>query len=183
MARPDEQRLQDFSIRRATSSDLPVLGRLGATLVRLHHQFDRARFMAPLPEIEQGYAWFLGTQLQEDEVVIFVAEVARASGDVPTEIVGYVYAGLEPQSWKELREAAGFIHDVVVDPGARRQGVATLLLEAAAAWLEAQGAPRVMLWTAEENPAAQRLFARLGFRRTMIEMTREAKGGASDQGS
>jgi hypothetical protein len=33
--------------------------------------------------------------------------------------------------------------------------------------------PRVMLWTAEKNDYAQRLFARLGFRRTMIEMTRE----------
>jgi len=29
------------------------------------------------------------------------------------------------------------------------------------------------LWTAEQNSAAQRLFSRLGFRRTMIEMTRE----------
>jgi hypothetical protein len=30
-----------------------------------------------------------------------------------------------------------------------------------------------MLWTAEQNPAAQNLFSQLGFRRTMIEMTRE----------
>jgi RimJ/RimL family protein N-acetyltransferase len=33
--------------------------------------------------------------------------------------------------------------------------------------------PRVILWTAEKNDAAQQLFARAGFRRTMIEMTRE----------
>jgi hypothetical protein len=33
-----------------------------------------------------------------------------------------------------------------------------------------------MLWTAEQNPVAQQLFARLGFRRTMIEMTRERAG-------
>jgi ribosomal protein S18 acetylase RimI-like enzyme len=30
-----------------------------------------------------------------------------------------------------------------------------------------------VLWTAEKNDPAQRLFTRLGFRRTMIEMTRE----------
>jgi GNAT superfamily N-acetyltransferase len=82
-------------------------------------------------------------------------------------------AGLEPRSWKELRDAAGFIQDVVVDPGARRSGAATLLLEAAIAWLRGRGVPRVMLWTAEQNADAQRLFAKLGFRRTMIEMTRE----------
>jgi len=41
------------------------------------------------------------------------------------------------------------------------------------AWLEARGAPRVVLSTAAGNEAAQRLFAGAGFRRTMVEMTRE----------
>jgi ribosomal protein S18 acetylase RimI-like enzyme len=87
-----------------------------------------------------------------------------------------VYAGLEPESWKELRAPAGFVHDLVVDESARRSGIGTRLAEEAARWLESKGAPRVMLWTAEKNPNAQRLFERLGFRRTMIEMTREAGG-------
>jgi GNAT superfamily N-acetyltransferase len=90
-------------------------------------------------------------------------------------VVGYVYAGIEPQSWKELRDAAGFIHDVVVEPGVRGHGIATRLVEAAAEWLEARGAPRIMLWTADQNATARRLFARLGFRATMIEMTRERR--------
>jgi GNAT superfamily N-acetyltransferase len=88
-------------------------------------------------------------------------------------VIGYVYAGIEPQSWKELRESAGFIHDVVVAPEAQRTGVASALVESACEWLRSIGAPRVMLWTAEKNDSAQRLFTRLGFRRTMIEMTRE----------
>jgi GNAT superfamily N-acetyltransferase len=98
--------------------------------------------------------------------VVFVAERDGA-------VVGYVYAGLEPTSWKELRDMAGFIHDVVIEDSSRRLGIATLLVEAATEWLRAHGAPRVLLWTAERNPAAQELFHRLGFRRTMIEMTRE----------
>jgi GNAT superfamily N-acetyltransferase len=155
-------------IRPARKGDLSDLGRLGASLVRVHHGFDADRFMAPLDDIEAGYAWFLGTQLEEADVVIYVAESAGR-------IIGYVYAGLEPQSWKELRDPAGFVHDVVVDESVRRQGIATRLVEEAAAWLEAHGAPRVMLWTAERNPSAQRLFERLGFRRTMIEMTRERR--------
>lgn len=158
----------ETTIRPAQPRDLPTLGRLGAHLVRQHHAFDPARFMAPVDDIEGGYQWFLGTQLEEPDVVILVAEQAA--------VVGYVYAGLEPQSWKELRDPAGFIHDVVVEEGSRGQGIGARLVEEAARWLEEHGAPRVMLWTAEKNPGAQRLFERAGFRRTMIEMTRERRG-------
>jgi ribosomal protein S18 acetylase RimI-like enzyme len=65
------------------------------------------------------------------------------------------------------------LHDIVVDPDHRREGVGRLLLDATLAWLDARGAPRIVLSTAERNEAAQRLFAAAGFRRTMIEMTRE----------
>jgi len=122
--------------------------------------------MDPGTDAADGYAWFLGRQLKDDDVVIFVAEQDG-------EVIGYVYAGLEPISWKELRDACGFVHDVVVDERGRRHGVATLLIEKAVEWLHERGAPRVILWTAEKNAGAQRLFVKLGFRRTMIEMTRE----------
>jgi ribosomal protein S18 acetylase RimI-like enzyme len=156
-------------VRRAVKPDLPALGRLGAELMRVHFAFDPRRFMDPGADAESGYAWFLGTQLNDQDVAIFVAELDDIA-------VGYVYAGLEPQSWKELREAAGFVHDVVVSDDARRAGVATMLMEEAVNWLRSRAAPRVILWTAEPNDAAQRLFARLGFRRTMVEMTRELHG-------
>jgi len=157
---------RNVTIRRAGEQDLEAVGRLGARLLRDHHEFDPLRFMAPRGTTEEGYAWFLGTQLQRVDAVVFVAE---RDGQV----VGYVYAGIEPQSWKELREEAGFIHDVYVDSDARRCGVATALLEAAAAWLAGRGMPRIVLWTAAPNDAARRLFERLGFRHTMSEMTRE----------
>jgi ribosomal protein S18 acetylase RimI-like enzyme len=158
--------MDDTIIRPATEQDLPTLGRLGALLLRTHYEFDQQRFMAPGPNVEEGYAWFLGSQLERDDVVIFVAERAGTA-------VGYVYAGLEPQSWKELREAAGFIHDVAVEKSSRQTGVATALIDAAVEWLRSRGAPRIVLWTAEKNVDAARLFSRLGFRKTMIEMTRE----------
>jgi len=156
----------DVRIRPATDADVPALGRLGASLLRLHYAFDMQRFMAPRGNPEEGYGWFLASQLREAEAVVFVAERGGA-------VAGYVYAGLEPHSWKELREAAGFIHDVVVEDAHRGAGIASALIDVASEWLKAHGAPRVMLWTAERNHAAQRLFEQAGFRRTMIEMTRE----------
>jgi ribosomal protein S18 acetylase RimI-like enzyme len=156
----------DVVVRLATRADTPALGRLGAMLMRLHHAFDPLRFLPPGDTPEDGYAWFLASQISQDDVVVLVAE--RAS-----QIVGYVYAGIEPLSWKELRDEAGFIHDIVVDEHARRTGVAGLLLDAAIAWLRGRDVARVVLWTAEPNVAAQKLFAAHGFRRTMVEMTKE----------
>ena len=153
-------------IRRATEDDAPALGRLGALLLRAHHTFDPQRFMAPGRNPEAGYGSFLVSQLGDEDVAVFVAEKDG-------EVIGYVYAGLEPRSWKELRDACGFIRDVAVVEHGRRTGAATALIDAAVDWLRSRGAPRVVLWTADRNSAAQALFDRLGFRRTMIEMTRE----------
>ena len=122
--------------------------------------------MEPGTHPEAGYARFLGSQLDRPDVAIFVAEDQE-------EVVGYVYAGIEPISWKELRDKCGYVHDLVVDDTHRRRGLGTALMQAALAWMTERGLPRVVLWTAQPNETAQRLFDRLGFRRTMIEMTKE----------
>jgi ribosomal protein S18 acetylase RimI-like enzyme len=153
-------------IRAASPADLPAIGRLGALLVRLHHDFDPQRFIAATPRTEHGYASFLGTQLEEPDIVILVAEQNGA-------VVGYTYAGVEGVDYMALRGPAGVAYDLVVDPAHRGQGIGQLLLDATLAELKSRGAPRVMLSVADGNDAAQRLFARAGFRRTMVEMTRE----------
>jgi ribosomal protein S18 acetylase RimI-like enzyme len=158
-------------IRPAVRADLPAVGRLGALLVRVHYDFDHQRFIEPTPNTEHGYAAFLGTQLDEPNVIILVAQ---RDG----EVIGYTYAGVEAHDYMALRGPAGVLYDIVVDPGQRSQGLGRMLLDTTIAALQARGAPRVVLSTAERNEAAQRLFARAGFRRTMIEMTRELDGGA-----
>ena len=157
-----------FTIRPSVATDAQVLGRLGAMLLRDHYAFDQKRFIAPGDSPEEGYAWFLNSQRRARDAVVLVAELNDTKA-----VVGYVYAALEPMSWKDLRGAAGFIHDIAVEPSARRRGIAKALMNAAMEWLREHGAPRVLLGTAEQNVEAQRLFASLGFRRTMIEMTRE----------
>lgn len=153
-------------IRRAESRDLESLGRLGAMLMRVHYAFDRQRFLAPGAGAESGYASFLGSLLDSPDDQIFVAEQDGV-------ITGYVWAALEPLSWKELRGPAGFIHDIAVAEEARRAGIAKTLMEAAIAWLRERRAPRVILWTAAPNESARALFRRFGFRDTMTEMTME----------
>lgn len=160
------------NIRPAAPADLAAIGRLGALLVRMHYDFDPARFIAATPQTERRYGSFIGTQLEEPNALILVAVHHR-------EVIGYAYAGVEGYDYMSLRGPAGVLHDIVVDPGHRGRGVGRMLLDAALAALKTRGAPRVVLSTAEGNDSAQRLFARAGFRRTMLEMTRELDGNAS----
>jgi ribosomal protein S18 acetylase RimI-like enzyme len=154
------------TVRPAAPADLPTVGRLGALLVRLHHDFDPERFLPATARTERAYASFLGTQLEEPTVVVLVAE---RDG----EVLGYTYAGVEGHDYMSLRGPAGVLYDIVVDPRHRGHGIGRMLLDATLAALTARGAPRAVLSTAERNEPAQRLFARAGFRRTMVEMTRE----------
>jgi ribosomal protein S18 acetylase RimI-like enzyme len=93
------------------------------------------------------------------------------------EVVGFTYAGIEGYDYMSLRGPAGILYDIIVDPRARGRGIGRRLLDATLALLRSRGRPRVVLSTAEANVTAQKLFARAGFRRTMIEMTLELEDG------
>ncbi len=151
-------------VRRATPADLLKIGRLGALLIKVHYDFDPQRFLAAKPETSAGYASFLSAQLGAPDKAILVAD---DNGDV----IGYTYAAIEGYDYMSLRGPAGILHDIIVDPEHRGRGVGRLLLDAALEFFRSRGVPRVVLSTAERNEAAQRLFARMGFRQTMIEMT------------
>lgn len=145
---------------------MPAVGVLGALLVRTHHDFDPQRFLAAPPQTENAYASFLGKKLTDPDIVVLVA-------DQDGKVVGYTYAGVEGTDYMSLRGPAGVLYDIVVDPAYRRQGIGRMLVDATLDALKSRGAPRVVLSTAEKNVAGQHLFDHAGFRRTMIEMTRE----------
>ncbi len=155
----------ELVVRSCEPGDLEPVARLAARLVREHHAMDPARFFI-FDRIEEGYASYLGDELKKKRAVVVVATLGDS-------IVGYAYGRIEPRDWNALRERCGVLHDIYVDESARRQGVAARLVEEVVRRLTSLGAPRVILMTAVENVVAQRLFRRLGFRATMLEMTRE----------
>jgi hypothetical protein len=110
--------LPAVSIRAATPADLEAMGRLGALLVRMHHDLDPDRFIAATPQTEHAYGSFLGTRLEEPNIIILVAE---RDG----EVVGYTYAGVEGKDYMSLRGPAGVLYDIVPPgPPLPRAGVA-----------------------------------------------------------
>ncbi|MEO7748954.1 MAG: GNAT family N-acetyltransferase [Sphingomicrobium sp.] len=161
-----------IKIRPAHASDRDAVGRLGAMLVAEHHDFDAARFIAPVPDMAARYGQFLIDRQQQPGMVVVVAERESA-------VVGYAFAGMEGDDFMALRGPAGVIYDLVVDPGHQRQGIGSALMTAVLDELTALGAPRAILFTADKNDVAQAIFTATGFRRTMIEMTREL--GAEDR--
>jgi len=128
---------------------------------------DPARFFI-FDNIEEGYAAYLGGELRKKQSLVLVAQLEDR-------IIGYAYGRMEPRDWNSLRERCGYIHDLYVDENERSRGVGTSLMEEMVRRLSSLGAPRVILTTATQNITAHRVFERLGFRTTMLEMTKECE--------
>jgi ribosomal protein S18 acetylase RimI-like enzyme len=152
-------------VRDAREDDLDDVSKLAARLVRLHHAFDPQRFFLQEP-VEEGYRWWLGRELSNESAIVLVATLDER-------VAGYLYATIESRDWNLLLDKHAGLHDIYVDDALRAKGVGEALMRAAIERFEDRGVPRVVLMSATKNEAAQRLFARVGFRPTMVEMTRE----------
>jgi ribosomal protein S18 acetylase RimI-like enzyme len=165
--------MTDVSIRAAVPEDAEQLGRLAFQLVQLHHEWDPLRFIKLDDPNAPRYGWYLSSRGGDKDTVVLVATVPEPAADGRDKIIGYTYARMEPKDWNDLLDPYGALHDIFVDGTSRRKGVARKLALATFDELAKLGAPRVVLKTAAKNEAAQKFFATLGFRDTMIEMTRE----------
>ena len=154
-----------IEIELATERDLPQIAALAGLLVRQHYAFDAQRFLF-VDNPEEGYAWWFGKELRNTQALILCAKLDG-------QIVGYAYARQEPRDWNALLDAHAALHDILVADSARRRGIGKLLLQRVLADMKQRGSPRVVLHTAVQNHAAQKLFAAMGFRQTMLEMTCE----------
>jgi GNAT superfamily N-acetyltransferase len=130
---------------------------------------DPARFFT-VPDLEAGYAWWLGKERKNRKAVVLAAVRRRGGRET---VIGYAYGRLEPRDWNSLREACGMGIDVIVEPRHRGAKLGTRLVEALAAALGSRGAPSMVIEVAARNPRAQRAFAGMGFRPTMVELVRE----------
>jgi ribosomal protein S18 acetylase RimI-like enzyme len=160
----ESQPTPELVVRRALPEDLDGAALLAARLVHMHHEVDPGRFFLP-PDVERGYgAWFRQEHGRREAVIVVAVR--------GPEVVGYSYGTLEGRDWNLLLDRHGAIHDIYVADSERKRGTGRRLLDAITGELEALGAPRLVLSTMVSNTAAQRLFASVGFRSTMLEMTR-----------
>ncbi len=160
-----------MKVRRAKKEDLHAVGKLALGLVQLHESFDGDRFMH-LPNADTGYERFLTREIENPKACVLVLTQDEGAQE---QVVGYTYSTMEERDDNALLDACAKLHDIFVTDEVRGKGGGELLLQRTLSELEQMGAPRVLLLASVKNETAQRLFARAGFRPTMIEMTRTSK--------
>src|SRR5262245_65684644 len=102
-----------MTIRPAAATDWPRIGELSELLVAAHHEYDPSRFIPVSMLPADVYASRVRDEIARGHGTVLVAEIEGR-------IAGYVFAGVEPDSWKELRREAGYVHDLVVDDAHRQ---------------------------------------------------------------
>jgi ribosomal protein S18 acetylase RimI-like enzyme len=152
-------------IRPATVADVPAVLPMVRAICALHESWDASRY-GMLPDVVDRYARWLPARAVDPRSVFLVAE-ARAA------LAGFLIGTVEQNIPIYRVREYGFIHDVWVEPGHRRSGVARALVDEAVRRFKAMGVIQVRLETAAANDDARRLFEQAGFRLGAMDMLRD----------
>ena len=136
-----------FSIRQVTLLDIDVLAPL----------FDGYRqFYGQPADLARAHG-FLAERIHQRESLILLARDEHGEGLGFTQLYPLFSSVRTVRTW--------LLNDLFVTPSARRQGVASALLGAAADHARALGAASLSLSTALDNVPAQALYEALGWQR------------------
>jgi ribosomal protein S18 acetylase RimI-like enzyme len=138
--------MSSVSIIPAEQHHLPVLVPLFAAYRQFYKQSSDAA----------GAREFLQERIKRQESVVFLAMDAE-------EAVGFVQLYLSFDS--VTMRSVWILYDLFVAPAARKRGVATLLMERARQFAIETKSKGLILETAVDNVAAQKLYERLGWKR------------------
>lgn len=157
-------------VRPASAADVPAVLPMVRALCALHEAWDVERY-GMLDDVVARYERWLPQRAVDARSVFLVAEGITGGMPVPPGplsgfLVGSVEASIPIYRVREF----GFIHDVWVEPAARKNGVARALVEEALWRFSRMGVEQVRLETAAANDAARALFASCGFRVGTVDM-------------
>ena len=145
--------MPDIIIRPAEALDLPAVITLWRELQDINASYD------PRLTLNSGAeAWFLGYlqgNLSNPNMAIYVAE---AEGRV----VGYTF-GQIMQRPTLVSGDCGYIADVCVRDGWRRQGTGRQLHSRLRAWFTGRGVTAVEVQVVRANPASQAFWRKMGY--------------------
>lgn len=141
-----------MTLRHAQLSDLQALAQL----------FDQYRSFYQQPSDLSVAQAFIEQRLQRGDSQILVVEQQQT-------LVGFCQ--LYPSFCSISAQSMYILSDLFVEPGARRQGHARLLLQTAADFAQREGRKLLELTTAKTNLQAQALYESLGWQRDAVYYT------------
>jgi RimJ/RimL family protein N-acetyltransferase len=151
-----------ITIRPAIAADTESILPMVQQICAMHSALDPTKY-AFLPDIIDRYRRWLPVRAADPRSVLLVAHDALG-------LVGFLVGSVEPEIPIYHISEYGFIHDLWIEPRARRMGVGTALARQALADFKTIGVSQVRLDTANANQSARRLFAGCGFRPSATEM-------------
>ncbi len=133
-------------IRRGTREDLRYLPRILMEAYQGIEEYGEKDIESARKYIEELY--------EEDPECFFVAENDG-------EIVGFIFCN---RFWYSKFEhgKVGAIHEIVVVPAHRHEGIGKMLIEKA---MEELNSSKIELWVGEKNESAIKFYEKLGFKR------------------
>lgn len=153
-------------IRPATAADVPDVLPMVRRLCDLHAQHDPERFQVR-PDVIDRYAKWLPERASDPRSVFLVAEHPSVPG-----LAGFTVGTVEPEVPIFWIPECGWIHDIWIDPAARRGGLARALVRESCERFAALGVKQVRLHTGTFNEVARTVFEAEGFRPCIVEMLR-----------
>ena len=149
-----------IEIREARPEEFAEAGRVTANAYR--------EFVRPGSDWDEYLERIADVGERASRTVILVAlEGARLLGSLTLELDGRVSVGHDRE---QLGPDEAHVRMLGVDPGARRRGIARLLMAETEARAHAAGRTRITLHTTQRMLAAQRLYEGLGFERHAHEV-------------
>ncbi len=143
----------EISIRQARPEDIPTLVSFRREMFLDMQVTSSERLEASL----EPFGRWLAEQMQAGEAQGFLAQGPR--GPVGSAL-GWIYQWYPSPMYPENRKV-GYLFNVFVAEGFRRQGLARRLVEDCIEWLRRAGARKITLHTSEKG---RTLYASLGFK-------------------
>ncbi len=167
-----EKSVQPALISPATAADVQNVSELCLLVERQHEVYSPLRW-GLRPDISERYPKWLGRIISDPQWLVLCARVSAADG-APPQFAGTLVANLMDEIPIYVCPRYAFIHEIAVLPAFRRRGIAADLLKEVRRWACGQGVGQQRLLAAELNPAAQALFASVGYQVTYREMIQPA---------
>jgi len=158
--------LMNISIKAAAASDASLIARLNRDVQELHAQLEPTFFKAA-PDAEELIAFF-AAKMSSPESHILIASIAA-------EPAGYVWFDVQdrPATPLTLPRRRIYIHHLSVQAGARRQGLATMLMKHVEDEALALGIRTIALDTWAANSSARSFFSGRGFEPFNVSLSRQ----------